>query len=139
MTTIATCNSCGDVLQEGNRVMRSVSKKGKHYYLSQCKPCLARESVIRRNLHKSIKPPKSGDPCELCGRIDKLFLDHDHYTGEFRGWICCNCNSALGKLGDSKAGLLKALTYLEKAEVRSSNRSRSPTIDKNKDSNHVAN
>ncbi len=39
--------------------------------------------------------------CELCGRLPKskrLHADHEHYTGQFRGWICYRCNSVLGNM-----------------------------------------
>lgn len=35
-------------------------------------------------------------PCELCGVVKNLQLDHDHETGEIRGWLCNRCNIALG-------------------------------------------
>jgi len=41
-----------------------------------------------------------------------LVVDHDHLTGEFRGHICKNCNTGIGKLDDSVEGVMKALLYL---------------------------
>ena len=26
----------------------------------------------------------------------KIIADHNHYTGEFRGWLCANCNTQIG-------------------------------------------
>ena len=40
-------------------------------------------------------------------------MDHDHESGDFRGWLCTSCNTGLGKLGDSIAGLESALAYLK--------------------------
>jgi hypothetical protein len=37
-------------------------------------------------------------PCELCGQVKNLQLDHDHETGCIRGWLCVRCNIALGWL-----------------------------------------
>lgn len=31
---------------------------------------------------------------------------------KFRGVLCMECNSALGKLGDNEEGLIKALKYI---------------------------
>lgn len=43
-------------------------------------------------------------------------VDHDHVTGKVRGVLCGNCNTALGKLGDSVASIEKVLSYLRKSE-----------------------
>ena len=43
----------------------------------------------------------------------EMFLDHSHDTDEFRGWICRECNSSIGLMGESVEGVPKALTYLE--------------------------
>ena len=109
-----TCRDCGDLLTEENRTMKSVSKKGKQYYLNRCKPCIVEADSILRTLKKQNPQPAAGTPCACCGRIDKLFCDHDHATGKFRAWICRNCNSGIGLLGDSEAGLRQALAYLER-------------------------
>ena len=51
--------------------------------------------------------------CECCGRPhSNLRYDHDHETGAFRGWLCDNCNTAIGKLGDTVDGLQRAIEYL---------------------------
>jgi hypothetical protein len=56
------------------------------------------------------RPAPAG--CELCGRAAALHRDHCHETGAFRGWLCCTCNTAIGKLGDNAQGLERALDYL---------------------------
>ena len=58
--------------------------------------------------------------CECCGDApgkQPLNLDHDHETGKFRGWLCVNCNTGLGKFGDNIAGLEKAIEYLSRASI----------------------
>ena len=111
--------------------MKSVSKKGKQYFLNRCKPCIVEAEILLRTLKKNNPQPVAGTPCACCNRIDKLFCDHDHATGKFRAWICRNCNSGIGLLGDSEAGLKQALTYLER--TRSISRSRSPCDNKTHD------
>lgn len=58
--------------------------------------------------------------CECCGRPPRgkgcLHLDHDHTTGCFRGWLCFDCNTSIGKLGDSVPGLMRGVAYLKRAE-----------------------
>lgn len=58
-------------------------------------------------------------PCEICGRIPgptqrSNAFDHDHKTGEFRGWLCGRCNIGLGYFKDSTEALEKAIAYLIK-------------------------
>lgn len=57
------------------------------------------------------------DVCECCGipQIKALALDHCHDTGAFRGWLCSSCNTGIGMLGDSAAGIAKAASYLANA------------------------
>jgi hypothetical protein len=43
-----------------------------------------------------------------------LCLDHNHETGKFRGWLCDNCNTGIGKLGDTVEGLERAIAYLKR-------------------------
>ena len=72
----------------------------------------------RRNLPSPTRPRPAN--CECCGRPAPkekvLVLDHNHLTGNFRGWLCDNCNHGLGLLGDSLQGLLRAIDYLCNAE-----------------------
>ena len=111
--------------------MKSVSKKGKQYYLNRCKPCIIDGDILLRNLKKQNPQPPAGTPCACCNRIDKLFCDHDHATAKFRSWICRKCNSGIGLLGDSEEGVRQALAYLER--TRTNSRSRSPRNNKNND------
>ncbi len=58
--------------------------------------------------------------CECCGKPPNgkgcMHLDHCHRTGEFRGWLCFQCNSGIGALGDNVAGLARAIVYLSRSE-----------------------
>lgn len=55
------------------------------------------------------------DVCENCGTVGKrgVVFDHDHATNEFRGWLCDNCNRALGLLNDDMERILGLALYLE--------------------------
>jgi hypothetical protein len=113
------CRDCGELLKEENRTKKSMSVKGKQYYLNRCKPCIVDAEAVLRRLKKENPMPQAGTPCACCGRVDKLFCDHDHATKAFRGWVCRQCNAGMGLLGDSEAGLRRALQYLERTRSRS--------------------
>ena len=53
--------------------------------------------------------------CELCGEVSekRLHYDHDHASGEFRGWLCGNCNRALGLFRDNPLLLAAAIRWVE--------------------------
>jgi hypothetical protein len=68
--------------------------------------------------------------CECCGKPPTargFNRDHCHITGKFRGWLCDNCNTGIGKLGDNKEGLQKALNYLLEWEYGTTKTNRSRT------------
>ena len=91
---------------------------------NRCKECCRKHSQYRAYLKKTVRPKP--DACECCGKsalqetknrkLLSLVLDHDHKTGKFRGWICHDCNSALGRAGDNLEGVMNLMKYLEKHE-----------------------
>jgi len=89
-----------------------ISLKGvvKTHYKNVCKSCESIRAKDRKRIRETAPPPP--DYCQLCGADTKLCLDHNHKTGEFRGWICTTCNSGLGKFGDSVERLQAAIDYL---------------------------
>ena len=54
--------------------------------------------------------------CRICGKAEKLVVDHNHETGKVRGLLCPGCNKGIGFLGDTSEGVQKALTYLQNSE-----------------------
>ncbi len=78
---------------------------------TRCRDCLKKynrgKSIAKKNA--TPKPER----CECCNtKTSKLCLDHCHDTFEFRGWLCMNCNTGIGRLGDNLEGLQKAINYL---------------------------
>lgn len=58
--------------------------------------------------------------CDACsqpptgkGSRSILHVDHCHATGKVRGFLCPNCNSAIGYANDDIATLRKLIAYLE--------------------------
>ena len=49
---------------------------------------------------------------QKCGKRRRLYVDHDHKTGKFRGLACFSCNSMLGFAKDNIKTLQSAIRYL---------------------------
>lgn len=58
---------------------------------------------------------KKPEQCELCGSMGRICYDHDHSTGNFRGWICHRCNVVLGMVKDNRELLSAMIEYLNKS------------------------
>ena len=81
----------------------------------RCNRCKNEHSRIRNEIRKT--SPQKRDVCDCCGQSYHLmYLDHNHKTNKFRGWLCHKCNSGIGYLGDTIEGLEKAIAYLRKSD-----------------------
>lgn len=88
---------------------------------TNCRDCSKIRSKERSAIKKKFKdllPPPFGTACECCGKpvTRNWQLDHCHETGEFRGWLCKQCNTGLGNLGDTLESIKLAYEYLERAQ-----------------------
>jgi hypothetical protein len=55
--------------------------------------------------------------CEICSITGvRLHADHCHRTGIYRGWLCNNCNLALGNAKDNVQTLMKMVEWVKKTE-----------------------
>lgn len=55
--------------------------------------------------------------CAICDENSTdgvLAVDHCHSSGDIRGLLCKNCNSAIGLLGDTSESVFKAYNYLRR-------------------------
>jgi hypothetical protein len=128
---IKECRICGikKPLSEFHKCSNEKIINGKIYpvrYRSECKKCRrvggkAHSSAAKKLMEQSgMKRPPLGTPCDNCGKTDqKLIFDHCHKTAKFRGWLCYQCNTAIGNLGDNLDGLMKAVKYLQKCSSSS--------------------
>lgn len=125
------CRSCG------------VEKPFGEYYKRNpdCKPCasiknrahyaankdLYRDKEFRKNYGISLHDYNSmfaeqEGCCAICGTHQccsgrMLAVDHDHSTGQVRGLLCANCNTAIGKLKDDEETILRAADYIRAAKI----------------------
>ena len=106
------CKECHRTLPSiafGTHTMRS---NGAYSLLGMCREC---KTIVQTEAFKARKnaPPKP-DLCNCCHKKKDLQVDHLHGTTIFRGWVCRNCNTGMGSLGDNLEGVLRAAIYLEK-------------------------
>ena len=99
------------------------SPRGELYVRGACLECRRSENKKVSDLRKNHPYPKN-HRCEICNASENeciqetlhykraFCLDHNHQTGEFRGWLCHDCNRALGQFKDSIEILERAIKYL---------------------------
>jgi hypothetical protein len=73
-----------------------------------------------RNARRALQDAEALRPrptaCEACGNTQRrIEFDHCHRGGDFRGWLCSNCNRALGQVGDDITVLRALIAYLQQA------------------------
>lgn len=56
---------------------------------------------------------RQGGRCAICDLYRPLVIDHCHTTGEVRGLLCGQCNTALGMVGDSLDTIERYVDYLK--------------------------
>lgn len=69
---------------------------------------------VRQKIQEEIAGRLRPKTCEVCYLPGRIIFDHDHSTGKFRGWICSQCNLALGHVKDNIPVLLLLAKYLKK-------------------------
>jgi hypothetical protein len=105
------CKDCGEECDLSAFSLAGLqNRRGERYRLQRCKRCRSKVMLCVYRLRKLAGQPSPR--CESCHRLGQVSLDHDHATGEFKGWLCRRCNIGLGKLGDDIASIRRALTYL---------------------------
>lgn len=95
---------------------------------TRCTPCRKMRDKQIEEIRKSAPPvslvcdccglpPNLGSNANLSRRQYGLNLDHDPVNIKFRGWLCGPCNRAIGALGDTLEGLMKAVEYLKRTTL----------------------
>ena len=115
------CSKCGaehPLTEEFFAKNQSTNTGGDKYFRPECKKCTGEAGQGKNTAYKLAgkpKRPELGTPCDRCGRTDKkLVFDHCHETLQHRGWLCDNCNRAMGMLGDDVAGMILSAKYIAK-------------------------
>ena len=96
----------------------SFRKDGTSRRRNSCKECKKHQRQTIRYLKRVTPLPDNKYKCPIClsPKANKWVMDHNHNTNKFRGWLCNNCNSAIGWLRDDINKIRRAVSYLEKDE-----------------------
>ena len=122
-TPIETLKRCTECRQEKPLSMFA-KDSGANYHKGKCKPCVKSHNNQLKLLKKQHpKPTNDNYACPICNRTaqDMLAaghkvrwcLDHDHTTGNFRGYICNTCNMGIANLMEDAKILQNAIDYLK--------------------------
>lgn len=108
-TVCKTCIKSEPRTEKKKEYMKEYSKK----YFLKTRYNLTQEDYVALLVNQNHK-------CAICGVDEqelsnkKLYVDHNHETGQVRELLCHNCNVSLGLLKESIQTLTKAIAYLDK-------------------------
>jgi len=112
-TDMQECKECHKILPLMAFTTNIQRSDGAYVLRKICRECSTIYKREQRGVRKNAPPQP--ECCDCCHKKTKnLEVDHIHGTFIFRGWLCTDCNSGMGKLGDNLEGLLQAAVYLEK-------------------------
>ena len=117
------CNICHKLLdttlfaRNQNNINRSVRRPS----CQECRRTLEGKSPTPKEKLQWLKTKPHLEPfeCPICGKrtiagvTSKVDLDHNHRTGDIRGWICDSCNTGIGRFKDDIQLLNRAIKYVE--------------------------
>lgn len=83
-------------------------------YLTKLNNCNVKYDSKKIRKEQKIWLDKYNNKCGICGRKEKLGVDHDHQNGFIRGVLCNTCNLGLGIFEDSLTNIGNAISYLER-------------------------
>jgi len=107
-----TCHTCHKILPSTAFTTHTPRMDGAYYLQKICRECHTVVWKEQRDVRKNAPPEP--DRCDCCHKkVEKLQVDHLHGSTTFRGWLCRQCNTGLGGLGDDLKGVLQGAIYLE--------------------------
>lgn len=100
-----------------------IKKGGKITKRPSCKACRkiknGKSIKSQDRLKWETLKPKLGQlfTCPICtktsiGGVSKHVLDHNHQTGQVRGYLCESCNTGIGRFDDNVELVKNAITWL---------------------------
>ena len=128
------CKTCQQVLPYNCFEKNQYNKAGEVIRRASCKECRKRKKPIpsarKRDYELRYPRPKIDDSfhCPVCQRtiiVQKnrdVNLDHDHETGEIRGYVCNDCNTGMGNFNDNVSIILRAVKWINRTLIYKKNK-----------------
>lgn len=110
-----------DGLQGVCKLCNSKRVRERPYRKKQDSERNARKALLKYGETRTLLEIKESQEnrCSICRKKEsKLYIDHCHSSNKFRGLLCFNCNTGLGKFYDSIEFLTNAIDYLRCHEVK---------------------
>ncbi len=118
------CNICHKLLSTTEFAKNQNAKNNRSVRRPSCKKC--RKQLEGKNATPKAKlewsknkPQNEPFECPICGKrtiagiTSKVVLEHNHRTGEVRGWVCDSCNTGIGRFKDDVELLKRAIKFIE--------------------------
>lgn len=118
------CNICHKLLDTSMFARNQNAKGDRSVRRPSCQQCRRQlEGVNAKPSEKAkwlkTKPQNEPFECPICGKrtiagiTSKVVLEHNHRTGEVRGWVCDSCNTGIGRFKDDIELLKRAIKFIE--------------------------
>ncbi len=118
------CNICHKLLSTAEFARNQNAKNNKPVRRPSCRECRkqleGKDATSKAKLEWSKnKPQNEPFECPICGKrtiagiTSKVVLEHNHRTGEVRGWVCDSCNTGIGRFKDDVELLKRAIKFIE--------------------------
>ena len=117
------CNICHRLLPttEFERNQNNINRPVRRPSCRTCRKTLVGLTPTPKEKRQwlTAKPHLEPFQCPICckrtiaGVTSIVDLDHNHRTGEIRGWICDSCNTGIGRFKDDVQILKRAIEYVE--------------------------
>ena len=120
------CDRCFKHLNTADHFQDNRHKKGNVITKRpSCKSCrkikdgVAIPATVKRKWEATRPKNYTSFTCPICNKttivgISKIVLDHNHLTGDVRGWLCESCNTGIGRFDDDPQIAQRAIIWLEK-------------------------
>ena len=82
----------------------------------------------RAKILKLMNYEREADICEICEKESKLVVDHCHSKDKVRGFLCNNCNTAIGMFKESTLIMRAAIKYISQKRDQEPGRASDPMV-----------